>query len=195
MAGRKNPYLYDPEYYVHGSTVKKIKADETASYAVEPVRKKPARLSTPDRKKPVYPQPQRKSRPYEQPQPEEGRLVRLRKGVSFLGMIVLTAAILATVGCCISYLKLRADFSLLDKEIAALENKLEDLVTANTAKEEELLSSIDLDQIYQKAVGEFGMVFPNHNEVVYYDSVDTSYVRQYADIPEAAASILDKLVP
>lgn len=190
MAGRKNPYLYDPEYYVHGDTVRKIKADGAVPSTNEPARKNPARPE-PARRQPL----ERGRQDRGGQEQEERRLVRLGRGVGFLGMLILAASILATAYCCIGYLKLRADSSRLDKEIAALEEELAGLATANAAKEEKLVGSINLDQIYQTAVGELGMVFPNHNEVVYYDSVDTSYVRQYADIPETVTSILDKLVP
>lgn len=42
----------------------------------------------------------------------------------------------------------------------------------------------DLEYIYQMAVGVLGMVYPNNNEVVYYENGATGYYRQYQDIPE-----------
>lgn len=198
MDSRKNPYQYDPEYYVHGSTARKlkvVKTDEAVPYTEEPVRRnpvrrEPARRYTPEREPDRYERIRRREE-----QQEERKLVRLGRGVNFLGMLMLSAAIFATAYCCISYLDLRAESKRLDQEIASLQDELLDMIDANHAKEEMLTSSIDLDQIYQTAVGELGMVFPNHNEVIYYDPADTSYVRQYADIPETAISILDKLVP
>jgi len=34
------------------------------------------------------------------------------------------------------------------------------------------------------AVGVLGMVYPNNNEVIYYNNESEGYFRQYQDIPE-----------
>ena len=38
--------------------------------------------------------------------------------------------------------------------------------------------------IYQIAVEELGMVYPDKNLVITYESSDGSYLRQYRDIPD-----------
>ena len=42
----------------------------------------------------------------------------------------------------------------------------------------------DLETVYQMAVGVLGMVYPNNNEVIYYNNESEGYFRQYQDIPE-----------
>lgn len=224
MAEKKNPYHYDPEYYVHGNTVKKLDVQEqrqkhsrnnTAQAGRgrakvtgrgdlagkiktangEPLRKevpyqKPVRRNLPER------EPDRYERLREQQdRRDEKKLFHISRSVSFFGILMLCGAMACMVFLCIRYLDIQAEATRLDKAIAGLKEDLGVLVDINAGKEEALVENIDLDAIYQTAVGEFGMVFPNHNEVIYYDTADLSYVRQYADIPEAAASILDKLVP
>lgn len=189
MGTRRNPYQYDPEYYIQGNTVKKLNRQNSAQE--KPLvreHERPARQ--PERR------PQKTPSVHKQPaQEQQKRLISIGRGINLLGMVVLSFAMFATVRVCIGYLELQAESTRLEQAIEALESELGLLVDANNAKENKITSDIDLEVIYQKAVGELGMVFPNHNEVLYYDEVDLSYVRQYADIPEAASSILDKLVP
>lgn len=198
MEKRRNPYHYDPDYYENGNTVRKlqvVKTKEALPAYEEPARKKspkerPSRKYTPERESDRY----ERTRVQEE-KAEEKKLVQIGRGLNLLGMLLISASVFLGAYLCIGYLQLCAESRRLDSEIALLEDELYDLVDANHVKEDLLIGSIDLDEIYQKAVGELGMVFPNHNEVRYYNKPDTSYVRQYSDIPETAMSILDKLVP
>ncbi len=201
MAGKKNPYHYDPDYYVHGSTVRKL---NTAERARAPERKereydlpRRERSAPPPARKKV---PQRESDRYErlreqEAQRDEKRLFSITRSIGFFGILLLCGAMFAVGLLCVRYLDLKAESTRLDKTILSLKEELSVLSDTNAGKEQALVQDIDLDAIYQTAVGEFGMVFPNHNEVIYYDPADLSYVRQYANIPEAASSILDTLVP
>lgn len=230
MAEKRNPYHYDPEYYVHGSTARKLDVAQRTSSA-QPTRRtgrertgrtlyaEPARRSRtgyevpaapvyaePARKPAGYGQPARKRMPEREPdryerirerenKREEKKLFHISRSIGFVGIVLLCGAMLCMGVLCVRYLDLRAESTRLDKTIAALRDDLSVLLDTNAGKEEALTENIDLESIYQTAVGEFGMIFPNHNEVIYYDMADLSYVRQYADIPETAMSILDKLLP
>ncbi len=192
MEKRRNPYEYRPELYVHGSTAKKLNVAEPLprEEMAEPRRKEPVRRYTPKQ------EPDRYERIRKQEKARSGhKMVSVGNGINLFGMLLLTAAIVLTVICCVDYLKLTAEENRLDKSIAALQDELALMVDANDAKLDQLTQSIDMDIIYQKAVAELGMVFPNQNEVIYYAQPDTSYVRQYADIPDVAISILDELIP
>ena len=180
MAERKNPYHYDPDYYVHGSTVRKLNTPQG----------QPAGGT---KKKKGYASAQPAIR--QQEQRDEKRLFSISRGIGFFGIITLCGAMFLVGFLCVRYLDLKAESSRLDKAVASLKDELLVLTDTNAGKEQALVENIDLDAIYQTAVGEYGMVFPNKNTVIYYDPADLSYVRQHADIPEAAASILDKLVP
>lgn len=198
MEAKRNPYQYKPEYYVQGSTAKKMntaeapvrKKNQAQPARKMPERREPARRYTPER------EPDRYERLREQEQKlDDRKIIQISRGINFIGMVMLSAAIVATVYCCITYLNLRAENGRLDKSITSLQTELSSMIDANQALEEQITGSIDLDAIYQTAVAELGMVFPNNNEVISYASADTSYVRQYADIKETALSLLDKLIP
>lgn len=234
MAEKRNPYHYDPDYYVHGSTVKKLNAEEAAGHSRKPkagdaaargqagygraekpsagghtkgyARTQKTAYAQPVRREETYGQPARKKLPQQEPdryerlrEQENGRdekkLFHISRSISFFGILLLCGAMLCMGLLCVRYLDLQAESTRLDKAIAGLRDDLQVLEDVNAGKEQALVENIDLEAIYQTAVGEYGMVFPNHNDIIYYDMADLSYVRQYADIPEAAASILDKLVP
>lgn len=202
MEAKRNPYRYDPAYYVQGSTAKKINFAEEASKrmaepksAAQPKRREQQRKETAVRHQPQQANDRRESIQHQAQKEQEKGLISLGRGVNFFGMVMLAGALLSTVYLCIDYLQLRAESTRLDKSIAALESELGMMLDANRAMTNSIASDVDLERIYQMAVGEMGMVFPNNNEVLVYDPADSGYVRQYARIPDEVASILDKFTP
>lgn len=124
------------------------------------------------------------------------RKPEVSRGIDFLSMVILTIAIISTLSVCVEYLNVQSGVTQLDKEIIKLENTLADLKDTNNAMKNSLAEAIDLQKIYNIAVGELGMVFPNKNKIITYDKNDVGYVRQYSDIPEVdKESLLDKLLP
>ena len=129
--------------------------------------------------------PERTERPYIVEQPAVEARPKTGLGVDLVSMLLLVATISATVFMCISYLKLQSDIVQLDKAIAAKEKEITAIAKENDAAQASLDNEIvDLEYIYQVAVGVLGMVYPNDNEVVYYDYEETGYYRQYQDIPK-----------
>ena len=45
-------------------------------------------------------------------------------------------------------------------------------------------SNINLEEIKQVAIGEFGMVYAEEGQIVFYENEGSDYVRQIADIPK-----------
>ena len=68
--------------------------------------------------------------------------------------------------------------------IESLETKLEQMKAENDALETSINTSIDLNEIYETATKELGMVYANKDQVLLYDKTESEYVRQYEDIPE-----------
>ena len=129
--------------------------------------------------------PERINRPYIVEQPAIEVKPKFGLGVDIFSMLLLIATISATVFMCISYLQLQSDIVQLDKAITAKEKAITSIARENDAVEAVLENEItDLDYIYQIAVGVLGMVYPNDNEVVYYEYEDSGYFRQYQDIPK-----------
>ena len=125
------------------------------------------------------PRPQIVESPQQAPQRNVGI------GVDLFAVLLLVAAISMTLYMCISYLRVQSDIAQLNKSITALEKDITAVSKENDAVEAVLENEIaDLEYIYQMAVGVLGMVYPNNNEVVYYEQMDSGYFRQYQDIPE-----------
>lgn len=109
---------------------------------------------------------------------------RHMSGMGKASLFILTIAIAATLYCCIELLMLQHQVNRMEKDIVTMERTLNTMRNENDAKYEQINMARDLDYIYNIAINELGMVYPNNNEVIIYESTDESYVRQYADIPK-----------
>ena len=161
MEANKKQYQYDytRTSYIDGNTVHK--------------------LST-------APDIRREEQQYEVPSPrrQEHRHPKTLSGINFASLLVLTVAIIATVSVCVEYLQLQTSVRQMEKSIISLEQELTIITNENDGASEMVNTAYDLDYVYQVAVEEFGMVYPNKNAVITYQSSDNDYVRQYEDIPQ-----------
>jgi cell division protein FtsB len=118
------------------------------------------------------------------PRRQQQRHTKELSGINFTSLLILTAAIIATVYVCVTYLKLQSDVTQMDGTVTSLQQDLETLTKKNDAESELAKKNYNLDYVYRVAVEELGMVYPNKNKVITYKSSDDDYVRQYEDIPE-----------
>lgn len=124
-------------------------------------------------------------RPRTVERPEEQPKVKIGQGIDLISALLLIGAIVATLFVCINYLKVQSDVVQLNKSISNLEKEITGLEKENNALEAVLENEkYDLETVYQMAVGVLGMVYPNNNEVIYYNNESEGYFRQYQDIPE-----------
>lgn len=166
---RRNQSDYRRTSYVEGNTVRKLSA-------VPDIRREPVHNPVPGQR----PMPERR----QVPERQERKAPRMVSGINMASLFVLTMAIVATFYFCVEYLMLQYDVRATKKEIITLENTLTTMRNENDAAYEQVNSAYDLDYIYQVAVDELGMVYPNKNTVITYQGNDEGYVRQYKDIPE-----------
>jgi cell division protein FtsL len=159
MEANKRRYQYEKlgTGYVDGNTARKLK--------VAPDIRREEEYEVPSRKRQVSSPP------------------KVFSGINFASLVVLTCAIIATVYVCVDYLKLQTQVSHMKKDIVKIEKELTALANENDAAYEAIDTAVDLEHIYQVAVKELGMVYPNKNEIITYKSSSTNYVRQYEDIP------------
>ena len=167
----RNRQTYKQTSYISGNTARRLSAVEEPDYDVTRI---PQRVSP---QAPV-------ERPRKRPEQKPSRRPAVGRGIDFLSMIFLTAAMGVTLFVCFHYLKVQSDSVLLDKQIVALEAKTNKLKDKNDIMEITLNQPMDLNEVYNIAVGELGMVHPNKNERIEYESEDVGYVRQYEDIPD-----------
>ena len=166
---RRNQTDYRRTSYVDGNTVRKLSA-------VPDIRREPAHGPVPGQQ----PRPERR----QVPERQERRAPRMVSGINMASLFVLTMAIVATFYFCVEYLMLQYDVNAMEKEIISMEHTLTTMKNENDAAFEQVNSAYDLDYVYQVAVGELGMVYPNKNTVITYQGNDEGYVRQYQDIPD-----------
>ena len=121
-------------------------------------------------------------------QPEIKKLPRkapkLSHGIDFISMTLLVATMAITLYLCYNYLQVQGNIVQLKRDVAVLDQEFNTLLNENSALEESLNGQVDWDVVYMTAVNEFGMVYPNNNEVVTYESTRNGHVIQYKDIPE-----------
>ncbi len=96
-------------------------------------------------------------------------------------LVLATAVMVAVSGV---YLMLRAELTGRMKHVASLKSEVLDLKTSNDAEQQRIDTSINLDEIRQKAMGELGMVYPGKGQIQYFEIDSSDYMNQYQDIPE-----------
>ncbi|TAH71586.1 MAG: hypothetical protein EWM47_04250 [Anaerolineaceae bacterium] len=179
-ANRKRHQYQANNYYIDGNTARKqgyvgqeVMRDYSAALERQ-IRDIPA----PERQRPTperqIPTPRRRT--HSQP--------RHLSGISKASLFILTLAIAATLYFCIEFLMLQHQVGKMEKDIVSMERSLINMRNENNASYEQINMVYDLDYVYSIAVNELGMVYPNNNEVITFESTDDSYVRQYADIPK-----------
>ncbi|MBQ4522436.1 MAG: hypothetical protein IJA10_05715 [Lachnospiraceae bacterium] len=97
---------------------------------------------------------------------------------------VLGVALVLVVSACINYLKVQSQIVTQKKEIALLQADLTEMKEDNRINYERVMGSVSLSEIFRIATEELGMVYSTNDQVIYYDSVNPDYVKQYEDIPE-----------
>lgn len=134
----------------------------------------------------VLPNYEREQEPALRPRVAERpkRTPRLSHGIDFVSMTLLAAAMAITLYLCYNYLQVQGNIVQLERDVAVLEQELTTVLAENAALENGLNGQVNWDEVYRTAVGELGMVYPNKNEVITYESTDNGYVIQYKDIPE-----------
>ena len=107
-----------------------------------------------------------------------------KSGLSIGYTIGLALACAAILYMCVGYLEIQADNAATLENIADLEEQLDELETENNDEYNRIVSSVDLEEIREKAINELGMVYAGEDQVVLYDGSENDYVTQYSEIPE-----------
>lgn len=97
-------------------------------------------------------------------------------------MILLLTAMTVTL---VVYTKLHADITDTIEQISTLENELTDLKSANDETYNEIVNSIDLDEIRDKAINDLGMQYADPDQVVNYSDSADDYVHQVTGVDDS----------
>lgn len=109
-----------------------------------------------------------------------------RRNMDFLTTAVLGISMAIVLVLALQFLKVSAAVTELDKEIVTMTKQYEKLRGENDSALFDIADDINLNEVYEIAVGKLGMVYPNHNQIVEFECVGDGYVRQYTSVPDAA---------
>jgi cell division protein FtsL len=82
----------------------------------------------------------------------------------------------------IGYIKLKADISGTNKTIASLESQLTELRSSNNEVYNEITGNVNLEEIRNIAINEFGMTYADQDQIVVYSESKGDSVHQIADL-------------
>ena len=99
-------------------------------------------------------------------------------------VLFLSVLLVVVLGCSIGYIQVRASIDARIDEVQGLENDLAALKDANEAARSRIGVASDIKEIYRRATEELGMVYPDENQVIYYDRTESEYVQQNESIPK-----------
>ena len=118
------------------------------------------------------------------------RALHMNKGyVLFLAM-----AAFITLVACTKYLQLQSEITDRSERITALQQELADKKEANTTKYNAIVTSINLEEVRERAMNDLGMVYAQEEQVITYKNPANVSVRQYADIPESGVVASSEVV-
>lgn len=126
-------------------------------------------------------EPDRRRHEKQQQEIEQNRARATRIGGLFTMLVV--AAMSVLLFTCSGYISLINKKTSNEKTISALQEELEDLRNDNDQKQLAIDTSINYEYIYKVATEELGMVYVNPDQVVNYESGESSYVIQFSDVP------------
>lgn len=172
MARTRNAYRTSRSVYVDGNTVRKVMPERQSN-----TRPKSDALSVRERQRILS----------DRAMESRARAERLEKKTQAISMPYLFALLLASVATlylCFTYIQLQTDLNTRISTIDQKKSELDALRSENDALKNSIDTSIDLDEIYQVATQELGMVYPSEDQVITYDKSESEYVRQYDSIPQ-----------
>ncbi len=191
MAQKTNKYAYNRNYYsnlnrgnaFNGNAARQLAVvpdeydeDEELMFEAEPEYEYPEREERISR-------PERRQDRRRETQTAPRTKVKYRVKVGLLPVMVFAVAIAALLSSAFGYLEVQSKINQAEKQIRIAQAKLDDVEALNASLSSALDTEIDRNYIYTVAVARLGMVYPDKNQVVYYEPAEEGYVRQLSAIP------------
>lgn len=153
-------------YYVEGSTVRKIDSEPSREYV---------------------PERRRETAPARRKNTAKRVNAKVDKALAFdlKYTVFVVASVLIMVAACVFMLYMESKIDEQQRNINNMEAQLEAIENDNAAYAASLKNMYTMDEIYDVAANELGMVYAKKGQIIYYDSADEDYVKQYQDVPDA----------
>ncbi|MGN8632990.1 hypothetical protein ACTNEW_15785 [Blautia sp. HCP3S3_G3] len=182
---RRNPNTVrnNKGVYIEGNTARRLQevpAKRSYSRQKPPVRKRVQAAETSGSTRSSRPSASSHQLSREAQRNREKAMNMSRGFVIFLALV--SVAILFG---CVHYLQLKSELTAKMKAVAAMESQLTELKEDNDAYESQVTSNVDLNAIKAIAIGRLGMRYPSDDQKMTYETSQSSYVRQYQDIPDS----------
>ncbi len=103
-------------------------------------------------------------------------------------MVFLTVACILSVVICVLYLSLQSGVISKAARVNELQQEISELREANDAKYNNAKDSINIDEVKQEAIEEYGMVYASPDQVITYPDPQGDYMKQYGEIPDSGIS-------
>ena len=97
--------------------------------------------------------------------------------------VAAVAAGVVVIGFCVMLLSTISKNNALTTQINRLEYQIEELTVLNDSREYDIEASVDLDYVIQVATQELGMVRSSASQIITYETQNSEYVQQVAEIP------------
>lgn len=136
--------------------------------------------------KPVY-EPERRAKEPARPKKVSRQVKnnrRLAMGMNKPYVIFLAVVAVLMLAICVNYVQLRSELMSRSKNINALQEELSALSEENLTKYNVIMDSVNLEEVREKAINEFGMTYASEEQMVEYDNPTGDYIKQYDQIPE-----------
>ena len=103
----------------------------------------------------------------------------LRKSRRMAFRVVLAAS--AFCAFFVGYVNLQTSIRAHMKNIATLKTEISDMKASNSAAESRINTAVDINEIKNTALNEYGMVYASEGQIVYYDICEEDYMSKYQD--------------
>ena len=182
---RRNPNTVrnNKGVYIEGNTARRLQevpAKRSYSRQKPPMRKRVQAAETSGSTRSSRPSASSRQLSRETQRNREKAMSMSRGFVIFLAIVSV-----AVLFVCVHYLQLKSELTAKMKAVAAMESQLTELKEDNDAYESQVTSNVDLNAIKAIAIGRLGMRYPSDDQKMTYETSQSSYVRQYQDIPDS----------
>lgn len=83
----------------------------------------------------------------------------------------------------VGYVSLQSSISASMKNIAKLEVQINEMKADNNAASSRIATITNLNEIKETAIEDYGMIYADSSQIVYYSMDQKDFMSQYADIP------------
>ena len=100
-------------------------------------------------------------------------------------VVFLAVAAMVALFACVKYLQLQSEITRRSKYITSLQQDLADAKEANTTKYNVIMNTMNLEEIRDIAIGEYGMIYAEEDQIIKYKSPTGNAVTQFVGIPKS----------